>query len=307
MSLWLIIALASVGYISDTSLAADAQKEEKIETVQFKLLENNKTAGECFIIEVSHLPQYAKPMLKSKTFKSIQMYQTGENYIFIVPLDYNQKKGQHELECYIIDEWGEKSIEKINLSVKDRLFSKQYLKIDKKVAATTKNQKASEEFNKIFIPVRKNSASKAYFSEGFLWPLEGKRTTEYGMRRYVNGSLTSYRHSGVDIAAKTGTPIKATNAGQVVLSTYLIMTGHTVVIDHGLGIFSVYYHLNQRQVETHQMIERGQPIGTVGSTGFSTGPHLHFTMSHYDTNLDPDFFIGLTSEPLQSLYFPTGR
>ena len=111
------------------------------------------------------------------------------------------------------------------------------------------------------------------------------------MYRYVNDSITSYRHSGLDIAIDRGTPIMATNSGVVNLAQQLILTGNTIVIDHGLGIFSTYFHMDSLNVENGQMVTKGDIIGTVGSTGFSTGPHLHWTMSYYRTNLDPYLFI----------------
>ena len=71
----------------------------------------------------------------------------------------------------------------------------------------------------------------------------------------------------------------------------LILTGNTVVIDHGQGLFSVYYHMYESFVTVDQIVERGQKIGSVGSTGFSTGPHLHFTMSYHMMNIESGFLI----------------
>lgn len=104
--------------------------------------------------------------------------------------------------------------------------------------------------------------------------------------RYVNDALTSYRHSGTDYAVPKGTPVKAPNNGRVNLSMFLTLTGNTVVIDHGLGLFSVYFHMDSLNVEKGQMVVKGDSIGTVGSTGFSTGPHLHYTTSIGKVNFD---------------------
>lgn len=95
----------------------------------------------------------------------------------------------------------------------------------------------------------------------------------------------------MDIAAPRGTPIKATNTGKVELAMNLILTGNTIVIDHGLGVFSVYFHCDTLDVKEGQMVERGEEIATVGSTGFSTGPHLHWTMSIFDQNIEPEWII----------------
>lgn len=110
--------------------------------------------------------------------------------------------------------------------------------------------------------------------------------------RYVNDALTSYRHSGTDYAVPKGTPVKALNRGRVNLSMFLTLTGNTVVIDHGFGLFTVYFHLDSLNVEKNQMVHQGDIIGTVGSTGFSTGPHLHYTTSIGKTNFDTLLLTG---------------
>ena len=167
----------------------------------------------------------------------------------------------------------------------------QRLTVDPKVEKETRNDAAYAEFAKYFTPVRKQSEPNRYYTEPFIWPTSGRLTTEFGQTRYINGAPASSRHSGLDIAAPTGKVVKAANSGKVVLARRLILTGNTVVIDHGEGLFSVYYHMNGLSVKTGEIVGRGQQIGTVGSTGFSTGPHLHFTMSYYTMNIEPGFFI----------------
>lgn len=166
-----------------------------------------------------------------------------------------------------------------------------YLTIDKNVASSTRNDAAYEEYAKYFTPMRDASIDEKLWDGTFIQPVEGRISTEFGEMRYVNGSLTSYRHSGIDIAAPTGTEIVAPNSGYVKLSRSLILTGETIVIDHGYGIFSIYFHMDSRSVMAGDSVEKGQLIGTVGTTGFSTGPHLHWTMSHYKTNLSPWLFM----------------
>jgi murein DD-endopeptidase MepM/ murein hydrolase activator NlpD len=122
-------------------------------------------------------------------------------------------------------------------------------------------------------------------------PVGGRLTTEFGETRYVNDFPTSYRHLGLDIAAPEGTEVKASNRGKVVLARSLILTGNTVMIDHGEGLFSVYHHLLKLSVKAGAVVERGQKIGEVGSTGFSTGPHLHFMISYFTTNLEPGYVL----------------
>jgi murein DD-endopeptidase MepM/ murein hydrolase activator NlpD len=121
------------------------------------------------------------------------------------------------------------------------------------------------------------SASQPLWEGGFLRPVSGRISTEFGVIRTVNGQ-DSGRHYGLDIAASSGTPIKTANRGKVVLAELLETHGNTIVIDHGCGVFSLYLHLSKIGVRVGDEVSKGQIIGKVGTTGFSTGPHLHWGM-----------------------------
>ena len=115
---------------------------------------------------------------------------------------------------------------------------------------------------------------------GLIWPVSGPITSPFGMRW---GSL----HPGLDIGAGMGTPIKAAAAGRVIVAAYSGGYGNLVVIDHGNGIATAYAHQSQIAVSVGQQVGQGQVIGYVGSTGFSTGPHLHFEVRVNGTPVDP--------------------
>lgn len=125
-----------------------------------------------------------------------------------------------------------------------------------------------------------------FWTDAFLVPSPGRNSSAWGRRRTVNGRNWG-QHQGADISAPAGTPIKATNAGRIVVAQELWMRGNTVVIDHGLGVFSAYNHLNRIDVSEGEEVARGQQIGVVGSTGFSTGPHLHWEMRIGATSVNP--------------------
>jgi murein DD-endopeptidase MepM/ murein hydrolase activator NlpD len=115
-------------------------------------------------------------------------------------------------------------------------------------------------------------------------PIEGRLTTDFAEIRYVNNEISSSRHSGIDLAAPTGTEVKAPNNGKVTLAMNdLLSTGNTLVIDHGMGLFTSYYHLDTITVKVGDVVEKGSIVGTVGTTGFSTGPHLHYAVSIYNS------------------------
>jgi len=115
------------------------------------------------------------------------------------------------------------------------------------------------------------------FWEGlFVVPTEGEISLAFGSRiSYNGGPVTSY-HSGVDFATPEGSSVVAANNGKVILAEELTVRGGTVFLDHGLGVFSGYFHLSQILVEEGQEVAKGELIGKVGSTGLSSGPHLHW-------------------------------
>ena len=101
----------------------------------------------------------------------------------------------------------------------------------------------------------------------------------FGEQRSFNGGPRVGHHGGTDIAAPPGTPVRTTNHGTVVMSELTLVRGNLVVVDHGGGILSCYGHLSERTVAVGQMVRRGDVVGRVGSTGLSSGPHLHWELS----------------------------
>ena len=124
----------------------------------------------------------------------------------------------------------------------------------------------------------------------FMWPAGGGITSEFGIRKHpVYGDLRM--HNGVDIAAAHGTNVVAADSGTVITSTYNSNYGNYVVISHGDGLTTLYAHLSSRQVTAGTAVTKGQVVGLVGSTGISTGPHLHFEVSLNGTRVNPRNYL----------------
>ena len=121
-------------------------------------------------------------------------------------------------------------------------------------------------------------------------PVQGIVTSEFGFRRFFNGQPRN-PHSGVDIAAAQGTPVKSPARGVVVVVGNFFFNGNTVLVDHGGGFVSMLCHLHEVNVQQQQRIERDSIIGTVGATGRATGPHLHWSVSLQGTRVDPLVFV----------------
>ncbi len=129
----------------------------------------------------------------------------------------------------------------------------------------------------------------------FMLPHNAPNWANFGQRRLNNNVLESV-HAGLDIRAPYGEPIRATNAGRVVIASDLYLGGKTVIIDHGLGVFSSYGHLSKLLVRRGEAVKKGVAIGLCGSTGRSTGPHLHWSVKIFDARVDPEAMLRLPLE-----------
>ena len=139
--------------------------------------------------------------------------------------------------------------------------------------------------------VRANISYIDGFDTEFIWPLKGRITGRYGSQRILNGQQRA-PHWGIDIAAKQGTPILAPADG-IVRLVYpdMYFSGKTIMIDHGYGIVSSFLHLHKIYVNHGAYVKRGEQIGSVGSTGRSTGPHLDWRVSWYHQRIDAATFV----------------
>ncbi len=138
-----------------------------------------------------------------------------------------------------------------------------------------------------------------HWSDAFLMPVESlRRTSFFGDRRrylYSDGAVDGSIHTGIDFSAAPGTAVHAAGSGRVVYSGNRIITGETVVIEHLPGVYTLYYHMRDRFAQEGSLTQAGTLIGTVGSTGLSTGAHLHWEVRVNGVPVSPDFLL---SHPL---------
>lgn len=244
--------------------------------------------GDVLNVTIHHTASSFEISLVQDLYPDFKWYDHNGIIQGYIPTNYNTKPGVYSFKFT--------NIKTGNLTTKDiqivaRDFRVQHLKVNSSIESSTRTDEANIEYRKYFNPSRNISSPVKYYTEPFIIPTKGRLTTEFGESRTVNGAPTSYRHSGLDIAAPQNTDVLSTNSGMVTLAMPLILTGNSIVLDHGQGLFSVYFHLDKLFVNKGDLVERGQLIGAVGSTGFSTGPHLHFTMSYYHSNIEPGYII----------------
>jgi murein DD-endopeptidase MepM/ murein hydrolase activator NlpD len=143
--------------------------------------------------------------------------------------------------------------------------------------------------------VWEQSAQSRLWSGAFVRPVPGSATGIFGSRSIFNGQARQ-PHGGTDFLSPTGTPIQAPNGGRVVLARELYFTGNTVVIDHGLGMFSLLAHLSVIDVQTGDSVTAAQIVGQVGATGRVTGPHLHWGVRIGEARVDPLAVLAILRE-----------
>jgi murein DD-endopeptidase MepM/ murein hydrolase activator NlpD len=137
-----------------------------------------------------------------------------------------------------------------------------------------------------------SSTPERLWSGTFVRPVPEPANSAFGTHSVFNGQPRS-QHSGADFRSPSGTPIKAPNAGRVVLAEDLYFSGGTVVLDHGRGLYSLFAHLSAVDVAAGDLVERGQDIGAVGATGRVTGPHLHWAVRVNGARVDPLSLLAL--------------
>lgn len=245
--------------------------------------------GNILLATVENLNGDESLTLKTDAVKtSTENYNYKEKGVFICPIDLYAEPKDYELSVVVNEgKAGEYTIS-TNFSVKNKSFKTQYLTVTDEMNESNNDNTAIYEFAQLVKPARTESVEEKLWEGTFLMPVEGELTTDFAEIRFVNNEQSSSRHSGLDLAAPLGTEIKAPNNGIVTFAMEgLLSPGSTVVIDHGMGLFTSYYHLDSIKVEKGQKVKKGEIIGTVGTTGFSTGPHLHYAVSIYNTYVNP--------------------
>jgi len=166
-------------------------------------------------------------------------------------------------------------------------FEKQTLRVDSKfVRPPKKFRRQIRQERRALSRLWKAPATERQWRGSFIWPRRDKICSTFGLKRMFNKQLRS-RHYGLDIDGKNGDPIVAMGAGRVVMVAERYYSGGTIVIDHGLKLFSLYFHLSAFEVKVGDRVERGHRIGLMGESGRATGPHLHLSNRVENISFDP--------------------
>ena len=204
----------------------------------------------------------------------------------LVGVDLAQKPGNYQLAVAVTQPDGSALTAQSTLTVTARRFPTRRLKVNSRFVEPSPADAArmaadSKRLAEVFAFL-----SNRRWQGPFKPPVSGPSTSNFGSRSVFNGQPRA-PHAGVDYAGDVGTPIVAPNAGRVILAEDLFLTGNTVVVDHGLGLYSLFAHLSQMDVHVGDELSTGSPVGLVGKTGRVTGPHLHWSVRLGAARVDP--------------------
>ncbi len=174
------------------------------------------------------------------------------------------------------------------IEVKPKQFPAKHITLkSEKVFLSPENEKRADDEEALLKSIWDKVTPEHFWNGKFIRPIDSEITSEFGVKRIMNNKKESL-HRGTDYRGKTGTPIQSVNSGIVALTDNHFFGGNTVVIDHGLGLYSVYLHMSKANVSKGDQINKGDIIGLVGSTGRASGPHLHLSIKLYGQSVNPE-------------------
>jgi len=199
----------------------------------------------------------------------------SETFYALVPFHYFLEQKTHQLIVTYITN-NKNYFEGFDIELTEGTYEEEEIKVSSsKVTLSVKNKSRTSKEYKEAIGVYNDVTSKTYWYDDFIYPINSKITSNFGTKRVYNNKTKSY-HTGIDFKAKIGTKIKASNNGIVRISKNRFYAGNSIIIDHGHGVYTCYYHLDKMFVNKGDFVQRGDTIGVSGNSGRSTGPHLHF-------------------------------
>ena len=225
----------------------------------------------------------------------------GRSYIGLVGVDLQDAPGTHELVLEVVSSAGRRRLSYNVLVIKEKravqhlTLPKDKVDLDEESLIRVKAEQAQVR------TLLEAVSERRLWTDDFLRPVEGPVTGAFGRQRIINGQAKN-PHNGEDIAAPLGTAVVAMNDGIICLTAEHFFSGKGVFVDHGLGLYSMYFHLSEVSVKDGEIVKRGQIIGKVGASGRATGPHLHWGVNMNGARVDPLSLVKLSfTRPLPTV------
>lgn len=248
------------------------------------LPENDSFQGGIAVINLN-IPTTQPAPIATFNKKRIMIKEKDKSWHAIIGISLNTKPGRHFIKL-------KNNNKSYAFTVKGKKYSTQYLTVKnkRKVNPTKKDIERIIKEKGIIGAVFKSWRAIPNVETSFIVPVDGPFSSPFGLRRFFN-KQPRRPHSGLDIAAKEGTPIHAPATGEITNTGDYFFNGNSVFIDHGQGLITMYCHLSDIKVKQGQQVKQGDLIGNVGMTGRVTGPHLHWSVNLNNTRVDPILFL----------------
>jgi len=216
----------------------------------------------------------------------LRFTQKDDEYVALSGVPALQNPGVYPVTIQAVPQDGQASAIHGQVQIAAGRFGYERLNISAKLVPLLDPQVNQEEKEALEAIIGQFSGTQ-WWQGPLRWPIESKILSRFGARRDFNGGTLYTYHSGIDLTARGGTPVRAAADGRVAAIRELPIRGKTVILDHGRGVFTLYCHLSKFAVEPEQLVTAGQVIGYSGSTGRSLGPHLHFELTVAGVHVDP--------------------
>ena len=217
-------------------------------------------------------------------------------YEGLIGIDMDTQPSTYEIKIVVTDERNDihssnfsLKVEKVDFGIQELSLPSSMVDLDRETLERV--NKEERRLNSLFRTFREERLWRG----AFIRPVRGELSTAFGFRRIINGQRRS-PHTGVDLQAEEGTPVLACNSGIVALVEPLFFSGKSVILDHGWGFYSMYFHLSEVLVKKGDRVGKGAILGRVGSTGRSTGPHLHWGIRMNGARVDPLSLLNINAQ-----------
>jgi murein DD-endopeptidase MepM/ murein hydrolase activator NlpD len=252
--------------------------------------------GQALAIALAHEPGLASAVVEWNG-RTAAFVHEGSQWRALVGVDLEAAPGTHVAEIVVRFADGRTETREETIEVAAGTFPTTHLEVEPRyVELSPEDAARAAREDQTIAAIYASTTPERLWRERFAAPLEGvEGGRNFGHRRVFNGEPRA-PHSGTDLAATTGTPVRAMNRGRVVLSQDLFFSGNAVFLDHGMGVYSVYLHLSEIQVKVGDIVERGAVVGLAGATGRVTGAHLHWGVRVLGARVDPFTLLSLGGE-----------
>jgi hypothetical protein len=291
----LFIAAAIAATIATATAATSSASAAT--ALKAQLPDASLVPGGVLILPIESAKSQTEPPRVTLDGQRAMVLRSGGQWVAVVGLPLSEKPGH----ATVVIRDGTEPERTVEFDVTDKHYVTQSLKV-----APSKVDLSKEDLDRVNREVPHIKSIVATFSDTaptslrLRQPIPGVRSSSYGMRRVFNNEPRN-PHTGMDIAAPTGTPVKAAADGKVIDTGDYFFNGNSVFIDHGEGLITMYCHLSAISVKPGQTVKKGEVIGKVGATGRVTGPHLHFGVALNATFVDPALFLPAPSKSAATL------